>query len=135
MRSIVLGATICILSVLPVMIAMGLRVTEIWQVYSIGVLLAVVSPEVFLLVQAESIWGSYQKLLQQGDYSADEKRRRRRLGSLTGIYWVLVVAIYLAVSFRNDSFSTSWPIWPVAALLFVALLGTVRIVVQPRDGQ
>lgn len=132
-RSLALGVTICILSVLPVVIATILNVAEIWQVYSICMLLAIVSLGVFLLVKNGSIWGSYQKLLQEGDYSTEEKRSRRRMGPLAGAYWCLVVAIYLAVSFRNDSWSTSWPIWPVAALLFVVLAGIFQVITQPRD--
>lgn len=134
-RSLALGVTICILSVLPVMIAMGLNAAEIWQVYSICMLLVVASMGVFLLVWTGSVWGSFQKLLQEGDYSKEEKRSRRRMGPLAGAYWCLVVAIYLAVSFHNDSWKTSWPIWPVAALLFAVLLGVVRVITQLRDRQ
>lgn len=134
-RSMALGVIICILSVLPLMIAIGLNVAEIWQVYCVGVLLFIVSAGVFLLVWAGSIWDSYRKLLQEGEFSADEKRRRRRTGPLAGAYWCLVVAIYLTVSFRNDSFDTSWYIWPVAALLFVVLLGIFRAATQARDGK
>ena len=134
-RNIALGVTICIFSVLPFMIALGLAATEIWLVYSICILLAIVSLGVFLLVRTESIWESYQKLLQEGDYSLEKKRTRRSLGPLVGAYWCLVVAIYLAINFRNDSWRTTWPIWPVAALLFVVLLGIFCAVTQSRDRQ
>ena len=133
--SIALGVIICILSVLPFMIALGLGVAEIWQVYSLCILLIIVSLGAFLLVWAGCIWESYQKLLQEGDYAKEEKRRRRRLGPLAGAYWCLVVAIYLAVSFSSDSWKTFWLIWPVAALLFVVLSGIFRVVTQLRDRQ
>lgn len=132
-RNLALGVTICILSVLPVVIAMGLGVAEIWQVYSLCMLLLIISVGVFMLVWTSCIWESYQKLLQEGDYAKDEKRRRRKMGPLGGAYWCLVVAIYLAVSFYNDSWKTSWLIWPVAALLFVVVSGISRVITQPRD--
>ena len=134
-RSLVLGVTVCILSVLPLIVTMGLNIAEIWRVYGVCVLLAIVSFGVYLLVRAGSIWESYQKLLQEGDYSAEKKRSRRKMGPLAGAYWCLVTAIYLAISFRNDSWSTSWLIWPVAALLFVVLLGIVHVATQSRDGR
>lgn len=132
-RSLVLGVILCILSVLPLMITVGLGAEEIWLVYSICVLLAIVSLGVHVLVQAGSIWESYQKLLQEGDYSPEKKRSRRRMGPLAGAYWCLVAAIYLAINFRYDSWRTTWPIWPVAALLFVVLLGVLHAVTQSRD--
>ena len=134
-RSLVLGVTVCILSVLPLIVTMGLDIAEIWRVYGVCVLLAIVSFGVYLLVRAGSIWESYQKLLQEGDYSAEKKRSRRKMGPLAGAYWCLVTAIYLAVSFINDSWHTSWLIWPVAALLFVVLLGIVHVATQSRDGR
>lgn len=132
-RNIVLGVILCILSVLPLMIAAGLNAADIWLVYSTCLLLAIVSVGVFLLVQAGSIQESFQKLLQEGDYSAEKKQNRKRFGPLAGAYWCLVTAIYLGINFRNDSWDTTWPIWPVAALLFVVLLGIFRAVSQSRD--
>lgn len=131
--SITIGVTICILSVLPLMITVGLSTEEIWLVYSICILLAIVSVGVFFIVQAGSIWESYQKLLQEGDYSVEKKRTRRRIRPLSGAYWCLVTAIYLAVSFLNDNWHISWLIWPVAALLFVVLLGIFHVAIQPHN--
>lgn len=132
-RNIVLGVILCILSVLPLMIAAGLNAADIWLVYSTCLLLAIVSVGVFLLVQAGNVQESFQKLLQEGDYSTEKKQNRKRFGSLAGAYWCLVTAIYLGVNFRNNSWDTTWPIWPVAALLFVVLLGIFRAVSQSRD--
>ncbi|MDE6516567.1 MAG: XRE family transcriptional regulator, partial [Acetatifactor sp.] len=134
-RSLVLGVTLCILSVLPLMIAAGLSAEDIWLVYSTCVLLAIISIGVYLLVHVGCIWESYQKLLQEGDYSPEEKRSRRRMGPLAGAYWCLIAAIYLAINFRSNSWHTTWPIWPVAALLFVVLLGIFRAATQSRDKQ
>lgn len=134
-RSLAMGVTLCILGVLPLFITIGIDTTEIWQVYSLCVLLVIISIGVFILVQTCSIWGSYQKLLQEGDYSIEKKRSRRRIGPLAGAYWCLVTAIYLGINFRNDSWHTTGLIWPVAALLFAVLLGIFQVVAQSRDGQ
>ena len=132
-RSIVLGVILCILSVLPLMIAAGLNAADIWLVYSTCLLLAIVSVGVLLLVQAGNIQESFQKLLQEGDYSTEKKQNRNKFGPLAGAYWCLVTAIYLGINFRNNSWHTTWPIWPVAALLFAVLLGIFRAVSQSRD--
>lgn len=140
-KNLVIGVTLCILSVVPLMAAMGFDNGEedIRMVYSLCLLLAVASIGVFLLVREGCIWDSYAKLLQEGDYSEEKKRNRRKVGPLVGAYWCLVTAIYLAVNFYHTSlgdnsyWKTSWPIWPVAALIFVVLLGIFRAVAQFRD--
>ena len=91
-----------------------------------------ISLGVFLVVQAGCIWESFQKLLQEGEYSAEKKKERRKYSPLAGAYWCLVVAVYLCVSFYYNSWGDTWLIWPVAALLFVALLGIYRAVIQSR---
>lgn len=128
----VLGVVLCILSVLPLMFAAGLDAPEICLIYCTCVLLAIVSLGVFLVVQAGCIWESFQKLLQEGEYSAEKKKERRKYSPLAGAYWCLVVAVYLCVSFYYNSWGDTWLIWPVAALLFVALLGIYRAVIQSR---
>lgn len=132
-RTLALGVTLCILSVLPILFAMCLNVPEIWDVYCVCQMLAVVSVGVFLLVWVSSVWESYQKLLEEGDYTPEKKRNRKKVGPLAGAYWCLVVAVYLVISFHNNSWHSTWLIWPVAALIFVVLLGIFRAVTQSRD--
>lgn len=122
------GVTLCILSILPLLFAVAAGAPEIYLVYSVCILLAVIAIGVFLMVWTGSIWGSYQKLLQIGDYSLEEKKVNKWGGALGGAYWCLVVAIYLGVSFAYDSWKISWIIWPVAALVFAALQGIVRAI-------
>ena len=40
----------------------------------------------------------------------------------------MTAAIYLAVSFYLDSWETTWAIWPVAAVLFVAALALKKMI-------
>lgn len=138
-RDLVLGVVLCILSVLPLMMAAGFNAGDTWLIYSVCLLLAVVSIGAFLLVRAGCIWDSFNKLLQEGDYSEEKKRVRRKASPLVGAYWCLVTAIYLGVNFYHTSlgdkhcWKITWPIWPVAALVFVVLLGIFHAVAQSRD--
>ena len=68
----------------------------------------------------------YQKLLQEGDYSIDQKRRNKRMAAFPGIYWCIVTAIYLGYSFYTGNWDRSWIIWPVAGVLFAACVGIVN---------
>ena len=64
--------------------------------------------------------GSFDKLLQTGEYTVREKWTNRRVGWFAGAYWCLVTAVYLAVSFWNNNWEKSWIIWAVAGLVFAA---------------
>lgn len=42
---------------------------------------------------------------------------------VAGIYWTLVTAGYLAWSFWSGEWNRTWIIWPVAGVLFGAVIG------------
>lgn len=131
---LVIGITLCILSVVPMMLSIAFfGENELAMIYSVAILLAVVAVGVFLIIRAGEIQGSFQKLLQEGEYTPDEKALEKKTSFFSGIYWCLVVAVFLAVSFRFDSWKTSWIIWPVAALLFVVINGIMKAVVRSRQ--
>lgn len=131
-KCITLGVVLCIVGIVPLFIALGVDAGEFVCVVCVDILLLFVAYGVYFFVWAGSIYGSCDKLLQQGDYTAQAKEMRRRTGFFPGVYWCIVVAIYLAVSFRSDSWSTSWVIWPVAGVLFVALYGILNVVMGKR---
>lgn len=130
---LVIGITICILSVVPMMLVLAIwGENELALIYSVAILLAMVAAGVFLIVWSGEIHGSFQKLLQEGEYTPDEKALEKKTSFFSGIYWCLTVAIFLAISFHFDSWKTSWIIWPVAALLFVVINGIIKAVVKAR---
>ena len=118
---LVLGIALCILSVLPLMIAVA---TE--DKFLVGCAVACIFPLVAvgvnLIVRAGTIWGSYQKLLESGDFTREKKAEEKQNEPLTALYWSLVLAIYLALSFITGRWESTWIIWPVMAVLFGAVL-------------
>lgn len=70
--------------------------------------------------------GSFDKLLQTGEYTVRKKWTNRRVGWFAGAYWCLVPAVYLAVNFWNNNWENSWIIWAAAGLVFAALYSAVR---------
>ena len=99
---------------------------DFWVVGTVGLLLAIVAGAVQLFVRSGMTQGSFDKLLQTGEYTLREKWTNRRVGWFSGAYWCLVTAIYLGVSFQNDSWNKSWIIWAVAGLVFAALYSAIR---------
>lgn len=132
-KSLALGVTVCILGVLPIMVAMGFNVPEIWQVYCTCLLFPIEALGAYLLVDSGSRWDAYQKLLQEGDYTPQQKQNSRWKAPLVAAYWCLVTAIYLGINLRSGNWSSNWQIWPVAALLFVVVIGILNAVTRSRD--
>ncbi|MCI9436972.1 MAG: helix-turn-helix transcriptional regulator [Lachnospiraceae bacterium] len=129
------GTVICILGVIPVIMAPAFTASELIMIYALSILLAMVAVAVFLFVWAGSIRGSYDKLLQEGDYTVEKKIVARKTAFLPGAYWCLVVAVFLALGFNWMEWKTAALIWPVAALLFVVIQGIVKAAARPKDGK
>lgn len=124
----VTGTICCILSVIPIFIAAAFRAPELIVIFCVDLLLISVAAGVYQFVWAESICESYKKLLQEEEYTVEKKRQEKRNSSITGIYWCIVTAIYLGVSFYTMQWHRSWIIWPVAAVLFAALCGVLKLI-------
>lgn len=115
------GTALCIISVVPLLLAGVLGAGELTGAVCLAVLLLLVAAGVWLLVWSGTVYGGYQKLLQEGQYTGEEKRKNKKWGPLAGAYWCVATAVYLAVSFYRDGWETSWVIWPCAGVLFAAL--------------
>lgn len=123
---IAVGTALCILGVVPLILSGALSENEFVWICMVSVLLCFVACAAVLFVRSGSIQGSYDKLLQRGDYSVEKKELNRRTGYFPGIYWCAVTAVYLGVSFYLGNWEQTWIVWPVAGVLFVAVYGTVR---------
>ena len=63
-------------------------------------------------------------------YTKEEKLFKKKTDTFSGVYWCLTTAIYLAWSFWTMSWDITWIVWPVAGVLFAALLGVVKMVLK-----
>lgn len=128
----VIGVVLCILGAVPLMMAAAFSSADLVYIYCIDILLALVGAAVFLFVWAGSIQGSFDKLLQEGDYTTEKKELGKRTSFFPGVYWCLVTAVFLAAGFYTDRWEGAGLIWPVAALVFVALQSVIKAVMRSR---
>lgn len=117
---------LCILSVVPLFFSMALE-AELACVPAVCLLLALVAAGVYIIIRVSWPWETYEKLLEEGDYSREHKAENRRNDPFSGFYWCLITALYLAVSFYTGAWGRTWILWPVAAVLFAALLALRRM--------
>ena len=125
-RSIAVGVVLCVLAAIPLFVLLLWRgEDEFYGVLSVSAILTLAGIGVHILVKASIPWEGYRMLLEEGDYTRDRKRTNRQYA---GIYWCIVTAAYLAVSFLTNRWDMTWIIWPVAAVLFGAVgeIGKLR---------
>ena len=108
------GIVLCVLSVIPILVGIFSQ-NDLLAGIGICVMLAMCAAGVWLIVRVCVEWGGYQKLLEEGDYARKTKLTPK--GWLTGAYWSLVTAGYLAYSFWTKDWARSWIVWPVAGVL------------------
>lgn len=126
--SLVIGVGLCILSAIPLFVLGALDENGMLAIYGVVLCLMIVSAGVFFLVRTCMIFGSYQKLLEEGDYSRAKKTAEKRNEVISTVYWCVVTAVYLGWSFYTMEWHRTWIIWPCAAVLFGAVLGISGIV-------
>ena len=126
-RYLIIGVMLCIASLIPLFISLVFtRGDSFLQVIGIAAILVLAAVGVMLIVRVSIIWGSYQMLLEEGEYTREGKESSKHTGFITPAYWCLVVAVYLAWSFLANDWRNTWIVWPVAAVGFVAVQGIVR---------
>ena len=121
---------LCILAVIPTIIAGSMETSDYCCGLFVGLLLFILAIGVNLLVRVGMVKSSYDTLLQEGEYTKEEKLFKKKTDTFSGVYWCLTTAIYLAWSFWTMSWDITWIVWPVAGVLFAALLGVVKMVLK-----
>lgn len=110
----------CPLPLIVVAIMGGSNFTTMMMVI-ILLLMLIVGLNIIIPVSAE--YGAYQRLVGEGEYSPKKKDETKRTEKVAAFYWPLVTAVYLGWSFLTMDWGTTWIVWPVAGVLFAAVLG------------
>lgn len=132
-KNISIGVVLCILSVIPTIVTGVMEANDAISGISVGILLIIVSIGVNILIRAGMIKSSYDTLLQEGEYTKEEKHLKKKTDTFSGAYWCFMVAIYLGWSFWTNNWKFTWIVWPVAGVLYAAVLGMVKMTIQGRE--
>ena len=124
------GVILCVLSAVPILgAALAAEDNELLMSVGVGITLALIAVGVWQIVRVSIIWESYQKLLEEGDYT--RKKKRSKDSVLSGVYWSIVTAVYLGWSFWTMEWHRTWIIWPVAGVLY-AVVRSIEEAMQNR---
>lgn len=124
------GTVLCIVSVIPMFLA-GDRGIEPLEEIGVCVMLFLIGLGCIALIYGGVIEASMEKLLQEGDYTRENKESKHILAPVSGIYWLVVTAIFLWYTmgpYGNLQFKSSRFIWMIAGVIYGAVVVVVKMV-------
>lgn len=131
-RCNMVGTMLCILSPVPIFIGMAVG-SDFSMILAVCATLLLAGIGAAFLVAAGVRWSGMQKILQSGDYAPAEKKRNEREAALSAVYWTLATAAYLGWSFTTGDWKNTWIVWPVAGVLYAAVLNLYRLFTKNRE--
>lgn len=126
-RNNIIATSLCILGVLPLLLS-SFTGNEVYMVIGLATLLVIEASGVALFIINGIRWESMLKLLQEGDYSKQAKQEITQTSGIAAVYWPVMIALYLGYSFLTNNWHISWIIWPVAGVLYGAVVAIAKMV-------
>ncbi|MBO4903831.1 MAG: helix-turn-helix domain-containing protein [Lachnospiraceae bacterium] len=120
-RALTTGVLMCVLGAVPLVITSVLGFSKFVIVCMVCLLLLLVGTAVYLFVSVCGVNGTYKMILQIDDYTRENKKKSIKLEPLTRVYWMLIVVIFLAVSFLTQRWDRTWIIWAVSGVLYALI--------------
>lgn len=127
----IVGTLLCILSVIPLFVAVCMDTIDIFYVGAVCLMLVVAGFGCMAFVYGGTIQSATEKLLEDGEYTRLSKARSPVIGAVSGGYWLVVVAVFLYYTYGpkgNGNGQHSWFIWAIAGVLFAAIMLVLKTV-------
>lgn len=128
-RGKVAGTVLCILSAVPLFIAVCLNGPDLLYVAAVCLLLVLAGVGSALFVYGGVYQAAMDRLLEEGDYVRPRKRQNGVVGAISSIYWLTVTEAYLLWTFGpwwDAQPQDTWILWAVAGVLYGAVMALVR---------
>ena len=127
----ILGTVLCILSAVPVFIALIVNGPDVLYAAAVCALLLLVGLGCIAFVYGGTRQSAMERLLEEGEFTRRQKARRSLKCAISTVFWLVVVAVYLLYTFGpsgNGQPQYSWFIWPIAGVLYAAVMALVGII-------
>ena len=121
-RNTIAGVSLCIVSVIPLLLASLMGGEELIILATVGLLLLLCGLGAAILALDGIYWNALLRVLQEGEYAPARKRGSGLPSTVAGVYWCLTTAIFLGYSFITRDWEHSWIIWPVAGAAFAVVM-------------
>ena len=133
-----LGTVLCILSVLPLFASIAFFRADIYYIAAVCLLLLLAALGCYAFVYGGVYSSAMNKLLEEGDYTRENKKKSAVFGAVSTAYWLIVTAIFLYCTFGpsgNGQPGTLWYIWAVAGVLYGAIAAFRGVILRSRSNR
>lgn len=128
-----LAVTLFICSTIPLLLVIMLIGRTDLTLLMLAALLFIVTLGLWVIIPASSEYEAYKHVLNEGDKNRELTQSERNALKLAPFYWPLVLAIFLAWSLWTMNWGVTWIIWPVAGVLFAAMVGLMSLISKDQD--
>lgn len=126
----ILGTSICILSVLPLFLGIVVLDDELFILKMVALLLILVGLGVNFFIVASINYESMNLLLKENCQNSKQSKNKKIKDTISSVYWLLSLAIYLGYSLVSNDWGHSWIIWLIAGVLFAIVLVIINILFE-----
>ena len=117
------GTCLCIAALIPLFIGAIINAdSDLFLTIMLSLSFLIAGVGVICFIKTGIIWASYEKLLQEGEYSKENKEKPSLASAIYTAYWVIAAAVYLGYSLSSNNWGQSWIIWVIAGVIFSAVI-------------
>ena len=119
----IVGTCLCVTALIPLFIGAIINAdSDLFLTIMLSLSFLIAGVGVICFINTGIIWASYEKLLQEGEYSKENKEKPSLSSAIYTAYWVIAAAVYLGYSLSSNNWGQSWIIWVVAGVIFPAVI-------------
>lgn len=119
----IVGTCLCVTALIPLFIGAIINDdSDLFLIIMLSLSFLIAGVGVICFIKTGIIWASYEKLLQEGEYSKENKEKPSLSSAIYTAYWVIAAAVYLGYSQSSNNWGQSWIIWVVAGVIFPAVI-------------
>ena len=124
----IVGTCLCVTALIPLFIGAIINDdSDLFLIIMLSLSFLIAGVGVICFIKTGIIWASYEKLLQEGEYSKENKEKPSLSSAIYTAYWVIAAAVYLGYSLSSNNWGQSWIIWVVAGVIFPAVIAIIYI--------
>lgn len=131
--SIIAGVVLCICCAIPLIISALMEAPDYVYIFMTCVLLVLVSIGVSCFIIGCSTHDCYKILIQEGEFNKKNKKINKKVNIIGSVYWPIITAIYLGISFYFMNWEISWIIWPVAGVIYGAISAITKAACELKE--
>ena len=119
---ITIGVIMCICCSIPLIVSAIVEASSLVIMSMVCLLLLIVAIAVNLFIRGNMEWECCNKLLQEGEFTIENKKSEKAVGKITSAYWLIATAIFLTWSFVTNDWHKTWIVWPIAGVLYSVVI-------------